>query len=69
MRSTKTKNKTEARLIAAAWETAEKEAARGSLTRERLEAILEDTLIRLGHPVKEHISVKQWLEEWLAAKK
>jgi integrase len=68
-RSTKTKSKTEAKIIAAAWEAAEKEAARGELTRERVAAILNETLTRLGHSPQERIAVKQWLEEWLAAKK
>jgi integrase len=68
-RSTKTKNKREAKIIADAWETAEKEAIRGDLTRERVLSILNETLIRLGHAPEEHISVKQWLEEWLVAKK
>ena len=68
-RSTRTKNKAQAKIIAAAWEAAEKEGARGDLTRDRVSAILEETLTRLGHSPQERISVKQWLEEWLAAKK
>jgi hypothetical protein len=68
-RSTKSRNKSEARIIAAAWETAEKEAARGELTKDRVSAILNETLIRLGQKPVERVSVHQWLEHWLASRK
>jgi hypothetical protein len=47
---------------------AENEAAKGELTKDRLEAILNETRIRLGESPIERISVKAWLEGWLAAK-
>ena len=68
-RSTGTCSKYKAKAIADAWEAAEREAASGELTRARVGAILEETLLRLGHPAQERLSVAQWLEEWLAAKK
>ena len=68
-RSTKTRSKSQARIIADAWEQAEKEAGRGELTKERVTAILNETLIRLGQTPVENISVQQWLENWLASKK
>jgi integrase len=68
-RSTKTTSRAQARIIAEAWEAAEREAASGDLTRARVGAILEETLLRLGHPAQERVSVEQWLQEWLANKK
>jgi hypothetical protein len=68
-RSTGKHKKSEARLIADAWEAAEKEAARGELTKDRVTAILNDTLIRLGQVPVENISVRQWMEKWLEGKK
>ena len=68
-RSTGTRSKSQARTIADAWEAAEKGAASGDLTKDRVTAILNETLARLGHSPVERISVKEWLEEWLAAKK
>ena len=49
-RSTGTCSKYKAKAIADAWEAADREAASGELTRARVGAILEETLLRLGHP-------------------
>ena len=57
LRSTKTKSRAEAKIIANAWETAEREAAHGDLSRDRVAAILNETLTRLGHSPQERISV------------
>lgn len=68
-RTTKTTNRKEAQILADAWEQVEKESVRGNLTRDRVMAVLNETLVRIGHTPEQHISVKQWLQEWLAVKK
>jgi hypothetical protein len=68
-RSTGKRIKSEARIIGDAWESAEREAARGGLTKDRVTAILNETLTRLGHSPVEIIPVRQWLEKWLEGKK
>jgi integrase len=67
-RSTKTRIRREAQVIADAWEAAEREAARGELTRGRVQEILSETLARVGLGDFERISVKSWLKDWLEAK-
>src|SRR5690348_2031563 len=67
-RSTKRKDKRQAQAIADAWEQAEREAAGGDLTKDRVAEILSETLKRIGETPIERISVKTWLEDWLAAK-
>ena len=47
-RSTKTRNKRQARILCDAWQQAEEEAATGHLTRNRAREILDETLKRLG---------------------
>jgi integrase len=68
-RSTGVRNKSQARIIAEAWESAEREAASGGLTKDRVTAILNETLLRLGQSPVERVSVRDWLESWLASKK
>jgi integrase len=68
-RSTKQRSKSKARLLAEAWEAAEREAAAGMLTRNRAAEIINETLARSGQVLIERISVKEWLENWLASKK
>jgi integrase len=67
-RSTKRKDKRQAQAIADAWEQAEREAAGGDLTKDRVAEILSETLKRIGASPIDRISVKGWLEDWLAAK-
>jgi integrase len=68
-RSTRQRSKSKARLLADAWETAEREAAAGTLSRNRAIEIINETLARSGQAPIERISVKGWLESWLASKK
>jgi integrase len=67
-RSTRRKNRREAQAIADAWEQAEREAATGDLAKDRVAEILNETLKRIGVSPIERISIKGWLEDWLAAK-
>jgi integrase len=60
-RSTKQRSKSKARLLAEAWEAAEREAAAGMLTRNRAAEIINETLARSGQVLIERISVKEWL--------
>jgi integrase len=68
-RSTRQRSKSKARLLADAWEAAEREAAAGVLSRNRAIGIINETLARSGQVLIERISVKEWLESWLASKK
>jgi len=68
-RSTGSRSKWRARTIAQTWQTAEEEAQRGELSKDRVTALLNETLIRLGETPIERISVGQWLKNWLASKK
>src|SRR5262245_55174322 len=68
-RSTGCRVKSQARLLADSWEAAEREAAQGTLSRNRAVEILNETLARSGQTVIERVSVRRWLENWLAAKK
>jgi integrase len=68
-RSTKTTERRQALAIAHAWEAAEREARAGGLTKERVAALLNETLTRCGHQPLERISVRDWLGGWLQAKR
>ena len=68
-RSTGKRNKTEAKIVCEAIAQAENEAASGDLTKDRLKQLFDETLTRLGQSPIERISVKGWLESWLASKK
>jgi integrase len=67
-RSTGKRNKAEAQTICHAWQQAENEAAAGELTKDRVSEIFSDTLRRIGAAPLERISIKSWLEDWLATK-
>jgi integrase len=64
-RSTKEKDKQRALAIAHGWAAAEREAARGDLTKDRVTEILNETLNRCGIAPVERISVRAWLQGWL----
>jgi integrase len=67
-RSTGKRNKNEAKIVCDAIAQAETEAATGDLTKDRLKALFDETLTRLGQSPIERISVKSWLESWLISK-
>ena len=67
-RSTGKYHKAQAQIVCQAWQQAENEAARGELTKDRLGAIFNETLTRLGESPIERISVKEWLQDWLISK-
>jgi integrase len=64
-RSTGRYKKTEAQIIAQAWEAAEQATLNGGLTQSRVLEILNETLHRVGLNPIEHVSVAQWLNDWL----
>ena len=67
-RSTKTKDKTKAKIIAEAWQAAEDAAFNAELSHDRVLEILNETLKRIGASNIEHVSVKGWLREWLESR-
>jgi integrase len=67
-RSTGKKNRREAEIICAGLQEAEDEARGGSLSKERLLAIFNETMIRIGETPIQRIKVKDWLEGCLASK-
>jgi integrase len=68
LRSTGKKEKAQAQIVCQALQQAENEAAGGELSRDRLTELFNETLKRLGQSPVERISVKAWLEDWLASK-
>jgi integrase len=67
-RSTGKRNKFEAKIVCEAIQQAETEAATGDLTKDRLKELFDEMLTRLGQSPIERISVKSWLDSWLASK-
>jgi len=67
-RSTGKTNKGQAEIVCQAFQQAENEASGGDLSKDRLTEIFNETLKRLGESPIERISVKAWLEDWLASK-
>jgi integrase len=67
-RSTKKRDKRQAQIVADAWAQAEREAAGGDLTQDRIAEILSETLKRLGQSPIERLGVQEWLESWLSSK-
>jgi integrase len=67
-RSTGKRDKTQAKIVCEAIAQAENEAATGDLTKDRLKELFDETLKRLGQSPIERISVKSWLDSWLASK-
>jgi len=63
-KSTKQTDKKRASQICQAWEHAEELAAKGEATRDRLFAVVNQTLERMGHRPVEIPTVKQWLDRW-----
>jgi len=66
--STGKRNKREAEIICQAWQQTEDEAALGDLTKDRVTEIVNETLKRVGAVAIERITIKDWLEDWLASK-
>ncbi len=62
------KNKSEARVVCESLAQAENEASRGELTKDRLTALFNETLLRLGESPIERINVGEWFESWLPSK-
>src|SRR6516165_3938971 len=67
-RSTGTKDKVMANIICESWEQAEREAAQGEISQDRIAAILNETLQRCGIKPVESPRVGDWLKEWLQSK-
>jgi integrase len=63
-RSTGKTNRREADIICQALQAAEDEAAGRSLTRDRVTAILNETLKRVGLDPIQQVSVSAWLNQW-----
>jgi len=68
LRSTGKRNRREAMIICQMLQEAEDQASTGELTRARLETLLNETLRRLGLEELERVTVRAWLEDWLASK-
>ena len=67
-RSTGKRERKAAQIICQALQQAEDEARGGSLSKDRLQALFNETLTRIGESPSKRITVKDWLESWLAAK-
>lgn len=67
-RSTGTRDKAKAKVIAEAWAIAESAVADGHGTKERIEEILNETLRRVGLEAAERVLIGDWLDDWLAGK-
>jgi hypothetical protein len=67
-RSTGKRDRRDAKIIADAWEEAERAALTSGLTHDRVLQILNETLKRTGQAPLDYVSIKIWLEDWLAAK-
>ena len=67
-RSTGTRDRGKAKIIAEAWESAERAADLGELTHDRVLEILNETLKRTGACALGYLSVKDWLTQWLSSK-
>jgi integrase len=67
-RSTQTKSKSEATIICAAWDQAEREAESGSLSESRAAEIINETLKRIGQSAVVRVRLVDWFEEWLESK-
>jgi integrase len=68
-RSTGSKSKSRAKVICEAMQAAESEAARGELSTQRVSALLNETLHRLGAAGLERPTAESYLNNWLANKK
>ena len=67
-RSTKTRDKTKAKIITDAWQAAEDAASNAELSHDRVLEILNETLKRIGASNIEYVSVQGWLREWVASR-
>jgi len=67
-RSTKQSDRKKALEMALAWQQAERDAAAGTLTQERMREILNETLRRTGERTVEFTSARRWLTDWLHGK-
>jgi integrase len=60
--------KREAQIVCDALQQAENELRSGDLTRDRLQALFNETLTRLGEAPVKRISIAEWLDQWREAK-
>jgi integrase len=67
-RSTKTRDKSKAKIITEAWQAAEDAASNAELSHDRVLEILNETLKRIGASSIEYVTVKDWLREWIESK-
>jgi hypothetical protein len=67
-RSTGKHNRKEALIVCQAIQQAEDELAAGDLSRDRLQALFNETLTRLGEAPIKRISIGEWLTDWLDSK-
>jgi integrase len=67
-RSTGKHSKYQAQIVCQGLQQAQDELGRGDLSRERLTALFDETLIRLGENTIQRINIGAWLDEWLASK-
>jgi integrase len=67
-RSTGKQDKRSAQIVCDALQEAEDELARGDLSRDRLQALFNETLTRLGEAPVKRISIGEWLDDWLASR-
>ena len=67
-RSTRTRDKTKAKIIADAWQAAEHAASNADLSHDRVLEILNETLKRIGASGIEYVSVEAWLREWIESR-
>jgi integrase len=67
-RSTGKRNRAQAQIVCQAIQQAEDELARGDLSRDRVSALLNETLYRLGESPLERLTVCAWLDHWLGSK-
>jgi len=67
-KSTKTKERREALRICAAWEDAELDARRGTLTTSQVRKVFNEILERAGDEPLDNFSVREWMEEWIKNK-
>ena len=67
-RSTRTRDKTKAKIIADAWQAAEHAAWNADLSHDRVLEILNETLKRIGASGIEYITVQGFFREWIESR-
>jgi integrase len=67
-RSTGKQSKYQAQIVCQGLQQAQDELGRGDLNRDRLAALFDETLTRLGEKPVQRINIGGWLDEWLTSK-